>query len=76
MCVCGVEALSTLPAVDGSEKFARRSRRKETNNTEINKEQNQTKENTYSHEMAFWDIIDPFLLLTGWDLHWIGGQLL
>lgn len=29
--------------------------------------------NTYSHEMAFWDIIDPFLLLTGWDLHWIGG---
>lgn len=24
--------------------------------------------------MAFWDIIDPFLLLTGWDLHWIGGR--
>lgn len=31
-------------------------------------------ENTYSHEMAFWDIIDPFLLLTGGDLRWIGGR--
>lgn len=32
-------------------------------------------ENTYSHEMAFWDIIDPFLLLTGGDLRWIGGRV-
>lgn len=31
-------------------------------------------ENTYSHEMAFRDIIDPFLLLTGGDLRWIGGR--
>lgn len=31
-------------------------------------------ENTYSHEMAFWDVIDPFLLLTGGDLRWIGGR--
>lgn len=31
-------------------------------------------ENTYSHEMAFWDIIDPFLLLTGGNLRWIGGR--
>lgn len=31
-------------------------------------------ENTYSHEMALWDIIDPFLLLTGGDLRWIGRR--
>lgn len=38
------------------------------------KETNNKNKNTYSHEMAFWDVIDPVLLLTGWDLHWIGGR--
>lgn len=33
----GGEALTALPGEDGNERFARRSRRKETNNTEINK---------------------------------------
>lgn len=38
------------------------------------KETDNTKKNTYSHEMAFGNVIDPFLLLTGWDLYQIGRQ--
>ena len=30
-------------------------------------QQKQTK-NTYSHKLTFWNIIDSFFLLTGWDL--------
>lgn len=38
--------MTASPRVDGSERFARRSRRKETNNTEINK---RTKTNKRKH---------------------------